>query len=69
MSKAAKEWFKVQNLRRIDWPAQSPDLNLIENVWSYLEAQLRKRGNEIKNKSDLRKIIEEEWYKIPTDYI
>ena len=69
VSKAVNEWFEDQNLNVLEWPPQSPDLNLIENVLGYLENSLRKRGNEIKNKADLKKIIEEEWYLIPNTYI
>jgi hypothetical protein len=31
-SKATKEWFKTQHLNVLDWPVNSPDMNIIENV-------------------------------------
>lgn len=30
-------WFSRQNFELLDWPPLSPDLNPIENVWSYME--------------------------------
>lgn len=43
-------------------PAQSPDLNVIENLWSILEKNIRKHN--ISNKSDLKAALVEEWEKI-----
>lgn len=44
-------------------PAQSPDLNVIENLWSILDANIRKR--KISNKNDLKTALIEEWARIP----
>ena len=43
-------------------PAQSPDMNVIENMWAILDANIRKRT--ISNKSDLKTALVEEWAKI-----
>lgn len=34
VSKVAKEWFRTNNINVLERPAQSPDLNPIENLWS-----------------------------------
>jgi len=46
-----------------DWPAQSPDLNIIESLWSKLKSRVCKRKTS--NIDDLWNICEDEWYAIP----
>ncbi len=69
VSKQTKKWFSKQKINVLDWPPQSPDLNPIENVWDYLDRQVRKRQDEIKNLQDLERILLEEADKISKDYI
>jgi transposase len=46
----------------LEWPAKSPDLNPIENVWSILKQRVRKRLP--KTLEELESIIYEEWWRI-----
>lgn len=53
----------------LEWPSQSPDLNPIENLWSYLDAQVRKRRTKPKNLNELYMALEEEWKRIDPNYL
>jgi hypothetical protein len=50
-----------------DWPANSPDLNIIENMWAVLKNRVIKR--QCTNMEDFVTAIEEEWWAIPQKFI
>ena len=57
-------FLQEYNVRVIpDWPANSPDLNPIENLWSYIEYKLKNRVCSSDN--DLWCQIEREWNAVP----
>lgn len=43
---------------------QSPDINVIENLWHLLETKIRLHN--ISNLNDLKEALKTEWYKIYT---
>ena len=50
-----------------DWPARSPDLNIIEHVWPYLKERVSRR--EVPDLDNLWHVLEDEFYKIPNSFI
>ena len=49
----------------MEWPAQSPDLNPIEHLWSHLKKKLEEYENPPTGITDLWKRVEKEWNNIP----
>ena len=62
-AKIIKEWFKNKNVTTISWPANSPDLNPIENVWKLLKDNIQKRENFPRTMEELKITLKEEWSK------
>jgi len=63
-ARIVKDW-KEENLDNwLPWPAQSPDLNPIENLWDILERKVRMHNPLPKNKRELMTILEDEWHKL-----
>lgn len=68
-AKVVKSWFETQKLKVMDWPAQSPDLNPIENLWNELERRYKARQIRPKNCDELFAVLEEEWKRIPLERV
>lgn len=63
-AKRVKEWMTRSNVRVIDWPAQSPDLNPIENLWQRIGVIVSK--DKPKTKRELIEKIIHAWHHIIT---
>ncbi|GFY25122.1 hypothetical protein TNCV_2693131 [Trichonephila clavipes] len=55
-----------EGIQRLVWPARSPDLNPIENVWDALGRQVAGRNYPPTNKNTLIRALTEEWDKYGT---
>ena len=62
--KKAKNWFQDHDFNVMEWPAQSPDLNPIEHLWSHLKRRLCEYEVEPEGMLELWKRVEVEWGKI-----
>lgn len=62
-----EDWLAYKNIKLLDWPAQSPDMNIIECVWNDLKHRLR--GESFETKDELWKRLVKEWGSITTEWI
>jgi hypothetical protein len=49
----------------MEWPAQSPDMNPIENLWGFIKEKVQELMP--KNKDELKSAIRKAWYGIPKE--
>lgn len=52
-SKIVKEWLNNQNFKLMRWPAQSPGLNPIDNLWSIVKIRLGQYQTATSNMDEL----------------
>ncbi|GFY26628.1 transposable element Tcb2 transposase [Trichonephila clavipes] len=62
---AVQDCLDSEGIQRLVWPARSPDLNPIENVWDALGRQVAARNYPPTNKNTLIRALTEEWDKLP----
>ncbi|GFY03579.1 transposable element Tcb2 transposase [Trichonephila clavipes] len=60
----AVSWYS-EGIQRLVWPARSPDLNPIENVWDALGRQVAGQNYPPTDKNTLIRALTEEWDKLP----
>jgi transposase len=63
-SKRAKGWLAENQLSVLPWPSNSPDMNIIEHAWSYLDRRVCARALLPQTTDQLWAALQEEWYSI-----
>ncbi|GFX97459.1 hypothetical protein TNCV_2840191 [Trichonephila clavipes] len=58
----AKKWLLYHCRNQLNTPPQSPDLNVIENLWPHLERAVQRHP--ITSKEQLKSVLKEEWLNI-----
>ncbi|GFU49419.1 transposable element Tcb2 transposase [Trichonephila clavipes] len=58
---AVQDCLDSESIQRLVWPARSPDLNPIGNLWDALGRQVARRNYPPRNKNTLIRALTEEW--------
>ena len=67
-SNHSMEWLRSREVNVMDWPAQSPDMNPIENVWGIMKREIARNISQIKCKADLWRACQNVWAQLtPVD--
>ena len=64
-SRMTSAWFSEKNVTCLDWPALSPDLNPMENLWGILVYDIYAHGTQYDSIADLKGAIMRAWNQIP----
>lgn len=61
------DWLAQKHIRTLDWPAQSPDLNPIENIWDHIDREIHDKT--INNLNELWEAVLGAWNRISEEYL
>ncbi|CAK9832681.1 Transposable element Tc3 transposase [Anthophora retusa] len=65
----ALRWFCDNNIPLLDWPARSPDINPIENLWGILVRRIFSDNRTYSNVNELKHAIVETWNNIEENIV
>ncbi len=65
---STQQYLTNKGVRTIEWPGNSPDLNPIEHVWSYV-AKILDGFPLPRNAAELWESVQSAWARVPTPYV
>ena len=66
---AVQRWFAKQKFTILEWPANSPDLNIIEHVWAYIKYRLTTYEYPPQDLDQLWSRVQDIWTSLPSEYL
>ncbi|KFM71805.1 Transposable element Tcb2 transposase, partial [Stegodyphus mimosarum] len=58
------DFLETENIQRMSWPANSPDLNPIEHVWDMLGRQIAALSRPPSSVTELKRTLQEAWNRL-----
>jgi transposase len=62
---SVRDWFVENNIKVMPWCARSPDLNPIENIWSWMDWKMSK--TKFTSVENLKESLQEIWLQVPKE--
>uniref|UniRef100_A0A914EHI6 Transposase n=1 Tax=Acrobeloides nanus TaxID=290746 RepID=A0A914EHI6_9BILA len=69
VSRSTRAWLRRKHIPLLGWPANSPDLNPIENIWGILVRRIYAENKQYQNVKELKKAIVAAWHTIDQEII
>ena len=69
VANSVQKWFKEQKIYTLEWPPSSPDLSPIENLWAFLQDELYKKNDVLKDAEDVWRETQKIWYNELNTYV
>ncbi|XGW29432.1 hypothetical protein V3C99_008891 [Haemonchus contortus] len=64
VSRSSQAWFSRHRIPLLPWPANSPDLNPMENVWGFMVRRIYAQNKRFAGVEELKKGIIEAWHQV-----
>ncbi len=64
-----RDFLEAHNVNVLPWPARSPDMSPIEQLWDHLGRQVRRRQQPPLTRNALALALQEEWRQIPVHVV
>jgi hypothetical protein len=68
-SKTAKKWRDENGVEKMIWPAQSPDMNPIENLWKIMKNIVQSKFQPGMSRKDFEQVIKDAWDSIKIEKV
>ena len=66
-ARSVQHFLQQEAVQTIPWPAMSPDMNLLEHVWDFIDRKSNQRNPKCQTIDELRTAILQEWQQFPQE--